>query len=198
LRVSNLGNVSTTIKVYLGTQQIDSYTLQAGAASRKNYTGKNGGPLQVTSSATNILTTIRVLLNGNSYSELIGYPVNQVEKEYWYPVYDSVHLNSQLRVSNMGTGSTTITVYAGGMKIDSYPLPAGAATRKNYPQHTGPLHIVSSNAPILTTIRLLYNTANFSSFYEMTGLPNSQLSTQYFFSWYNSLAMDSQMRFAAP
>lgn len=198
LRVSNLGNGPTTIKVYLGTQQIDSYTLEAGAASRKNYTDKNGGPLQVTSSATNILTTIRVLLNGNSYSELIGYPVNQVEKEYWYPVYDNVDLNSQLRVSNVGTGSTTITVYAGGAKIDSYPLAAGAATRKNYSKHTGPLHIVSSNAPILTTIRMLYNTPGFSSYYEMTGLPNSQLSTQYSFSWYNSIAMNSQMRFAMP
>ena len=101
----------------------------------------------------------------------------------------------ELRISNVGGASTTITVYAGGTQIDSYTLAAGAATRKNYPKNTGPLHVVSSSQPILTTIRLLYQ---WSSYYEMTGLPDSQLSTQYFFPWYNNAAMSSELRFAVP
>jgi hypothetical protein len=197
LRVSNVGGASTTIKVYLGssTTPIDSYTLAAGGATRKNYTGKNSGPLRVTSSASNILTTIRVLYNKNSYSELMGFPTGQLGQEYWYPVYDNVAVDSQLRVSNVGSATTHITVYAGTEQIDSYDLGKGAATRKNYPKNTGPLQVVSSTQPILTTIRMLYAG---NSYYEMTGLPHSQLSTQYFFPWYNNKAMDSELRFAVP
>jgi len=151
--------------------------------------------LRVTSSDSNILTTIRVLYNSSSYSELMGFPTSQLEQEYWYPVYDNMTVDSQLRVSNVGTDITTIAVYAGGTQIDSYPLNAGAATRKTYPKNIGPLHVISSSQPILTTIRLLYA---WSSYYEMTGLPDSQLSTQYFFPWYNNIAMDSNLRFALP
>jgi hypothetical protein len=32
----------------------------------------------------------------------------------------------------------------------------------------------------------------------MTGLPEEQLSTQYFFPWYNNTAMSSELRFAMP
>jgi hypothetical protein len=195
LRVSNVGGADTTIKVYLGTTQIDSYSLAAGGATRKNYTGRNSGPLRVTSSASNILTTVRVLYNSNSYSELMGFPTDQLEQDYWYPVYDNVAVDSQLRVSNVGSNVTTITVYAGGTQIDSYSLNAGAATRKNYPKNIGPLHVVSSTQPILTTVRTLYAG---SSYYEMTGLPDSQLSTQYFFPWYNNAAMSSELRLALP
>jgi murein DD-endopeptidase MepM/ murein hydrolase activator NlpD len=196
LRVSNVGGASTTISVYLGssTTPIDQYTLAAGGASRKNYPGKNSGPLRVTSSASDILTTIRVLYAGSSLSELMGFPVGQLSQSYWYPVYDNATLDSQLRVSNVGTATTHITVYAGTEQIDSYDLGKGAAVRRNYPRNTGPLHVVSSTQPILTTIRLLYG----SSLYEMTGLPESQLSTQYFFPWYNNYAMDSELRFAVP
>jgi hypothetical protein len=195
LRVSNVGGADTTIKVYLGTTQIDSYPLAAGGSTRKNYTGKNSGPLRVTSSASNILTTIRVLYGTGSYSELMGFPTGQLSQSYWYPAYDHMTLDSQLRVSNVGTDVTAITVYAGGTQIDSYTLNAGAATRKNYARNSGPLHVVSSTQPILTTDRTLYGGG---SYYEMTGLPEEQLSTQYFFPWYNNTAMSSELRFAMP
>jgi hypothetical protein len=197
LRVSNVGGASTTIKVYLGssTTPIDSYTLAAGGATRKNYANRNSGPLRVTSSASTILTTVRVLYGGSSYSELMGFPTGQLGQEYWYPVYDNANVDSQLRVSNVGSATTHITVYAGTKQIDSYDLGKGAVTRKNYPKNTGPLHVVSSTQPILTTIRTLYGGG---SYYEMTGLPEGQISTQYFFPWYNNTAMSSELRIAIP
>jgi hypothetical protein len=169
LRVSNLGNQSTTIRVYLGNQQIDSYTLAAGAANRKNYTGRNSGPLRVESSATNILTTIRVVYAGSSYSELMGYPVNQLTNEYLFPYYNNVAMNSQLRVSNLGSQSTTIRVYLGNEQIDTYTLAAGAATRKNYSgRNSGPLRVTSSNTDILSTIRVVFADNSYS---ELMGFP---------------------------
>jgi hypothetical protein len=123
LRVSNVGGSSTKIGVYLGSDPnpIDQYTLATGEAKRRNYTGRNSGPLRVTSSDSNILATVRVLYNKSSYSELMGLPVNQLAKEYLFPYYNNVAMNSQLRVSNVGAASTTITVYLGTAQIDSYP-----------------------------------------------------------------------------
>ncbi len=201
LRVSNVGGSSTTITVTYGNNiPLDSYTLAAGAATRKNYPGINSGPLHVTSSASNILTTIRVLYGNQSYSELSGYPANQLTKEYVYPVYDNKTANSQLRVSNVGGVSTLITVtYGNNIPLDSYTLAAGAATRKNYTGvNNGPLHVVSSASNILSTQRLLYTTPSFGSFYELTGFPTNQLTTDYYFPWYNNVAMSSQLRIAVP
>ena len=160
LRVSNVGGAPTIITVTYGNgSPLDSYTLAAGAATRKNYDGINAGPLHVTSSASNILTTIRVVYGNQSYSELSGYPANQLTKEYIYPVYDNVTADSQLRVSNVGGASTTITVYgANNTVLDSYTLAAGAATRLNYAVNNGPLRVVSSVSNILSTQRLLYTT----------------------------------------
>jgi hypothetical protein len=200
LRVSNLGGVDTTINVYLADDPtpIDSYSLAAGTATRKTYVGINSGPLRVTSSATDILTSIRALYAENSYSELMGFPANQLAQEYWYPVYDNVNLNSQLRVSNVGSSPTTISIYFGDdpTPIDTYILAAGEASRKTYAGYNGgPLRVVSSAEPIMSTVRTLYGG---SSYYEMTGLPNTWLSTQYWFPWYNNVAMDSELRIAVP
>jgi hypothetical protein len=200
LRVSNLGNQTTAIRVYLGSDPspIHTYTLGAGQASRRNYTGRNDGPLRVVSSTTNILSTIRVVYADNSYSELMGFPANQLAQEYWYPVYDNVNLNSQLRVSNVGDGPTIITVYFGNdpTSIHTQTLQAGDAIRRNYTgRNGGPLRVVSSAEPVLSTVRTVYGS---DSYYEMTGLPSSWLSTQYWFPWYNNVAMSSELRIAVP
>ena len=150
LRVTNVGNTSTTINVYLGSNPnpIDSYTLGAGAAVRKNYAGMSNGPMQVTSSSGNILTTIRAWVNNISYSELTGYPVNQLTTAYVFPYYNDVDFNSQLRVSNVGNSNTTINVYLGSSStpIDTYTLAAGTALRKNYAgMSNGPMKVTSSS-----------------------------------------------------
>src|SRR5690606_10119487 len=121
------------------------------------------------------------------------FPANQLAQEYWYPAYDSVNVNSQVRVSNVGNGSTTITVYFGSdpNPIDTFTLDAGEAARNNYSGHNGgPLRVVSSAEPIMSTVRTLYGG---SSYYEMTGLPSGWLSSQYWFPWYNNVAMNSQL-----
>ena len=198
LRVSNVDDGPTTITVLLAGQQIDQFDLSAGQAARKSYPGRNSGPLQVSSSATNILTTIRVLHNRASYSELSGLPAGQLSQAIWFPVYDNANQGSELRVANVGGGSTTINVYAAGQKIDAFSLSANTAARKSYARNTGPLHVVSSAEPIVSSVRTLYTTPGFSSLNEMMGLPGSQLSVRYFFPWYNNSAMKSEIRFAVP
>ena len=194
-RVSNLGAVSTTITVSLAGSPIDSFTLPAGAAIRKNYAGQNNGPMHVYSSATPILATIRVLFGGGSYSEMMGFP-NVITADFWFPWYNDVAFDSQFRVSNLGLGSTTITVSLAGTPIDSFTLGAGTAIRKNYAsQNNGAFHITSSGEPILATVRVLYAG---TSFYEVMGYPGNALTSTQYFPWYNNTAFNSQMRIAVP
>jgi hypothetical protein len=58
--------------------------------------------------------------------------------------------------------------------------------------------VVSSAEPILTTIRLYKVTSGIPSYYELTGLPDSQLSTLYWFPWYNNVNLITEVRFAVP
>jgi hypothetical protein len=200
LRVSNVGGASTTITVTYGNgTPLDSYTLAAGEATRKTYAGINSGPLHVTSSGSNILTTVRILYENQDFSEISGFPANQLTKAYTYPVYDNVAAASQLRVSNVGGVATTITVYGPNNTIvDSYTLAAGLATRKYYTLNDGPLKVVSSASNIITSQRLLYSTPTFNSLNEIPGLPANQLTTEYLFPYYNNSAMNSQLRIALP
>lgn len=198
LRVSNVGSGPTIINVYMGSRLLETYELQAGQASRRNYPGENNGPLHVVSSAEPILSSIRLLYKNKSYAELTGLPVEQLSREFWYPVYDNASLGSEVHVSNAGIGSTIITVYAGSTKIDTFNLDAGREQRMSFIQNGGPLQVVSSAQPIVSSVRLLYATSAYNSLYEIMGLPKEQLSTQYFFPWYNNAAMSSELRFAVP
>ena len=187
------------MSVYIGNNQLlDTIPLAAGAAVRTDYAGVNNGPLHVVSSGNvPILATVRVLYGAGSYSEMMGYPGNQLAGEFWYPVYDNQAVWSQFRASNIGSQATTVSVYIGNNQlVDSIPLAAGAAVRKNYVLNDGPLHVVSSaGVPILTTVRTLYNS---QGYYEMLGYPGSELTSTYWFPWYDSTSVDSQLRFAIP
>ncbi len=188
--VTNLGSSTTTITVTLRGSQIDQFNLDAGAAIRKNYTGENGGPMHVSSSSAPILSTIRVLYGGASYSEMMGFP-NVATTDFDFPWYNNVAMDSQFRVSNVGSTSTTITVTLHGTQIDQFTLAAGAAVRKNYAaQNSGPMHVSSSAAPILATIRVLYGGTSYS---EMMGFPNTA-TTDFWFPWYDNVNADSQFR----
>ena len=169
-----------SVNVYIGGALKGSYFLIPGTSTRQSYVGVNNGPSQVTSLSTSFLSSMRVLYGGVSYSELMGFPASQLTKDYWFPYYNNVAMNSQLRVSNVGGASTTITVtYGNGTPLDSYTLAAGAATRKNYDGiNAGPLHVTSSASNILTTIRVVYADQSYS---ELAGFPNNQLTTDY---WY--------------
>ena len=64
--------------------------------------------------------------------------------------------------------------------------------------NTGPVKIVS-NVNIVAAERVIQkvNTTP-TSFSEMLGLPNSQLSTTYWLPWYNNLDLLTELRLGAP
>jgi hypothetical protein len=60
-----------------------------------------GGPVRVVSTnGVNIFTSERVFTAPDSvFNEMLGYPLNQMTSEYWYPSYDCVNMTNDILVS---------------------------------------------------------------------------------------------------
>ena len=137
------------------------------------------------------MSSVRLFLGANSLAEVLGMPAEELSREYWYPVYDNVKVNSQLWVGNTGSGSTAITIYAAGQQIDSFVLAGGQKRNVSYPLSTGPLRVVSSAEPVVSSVRMLYGGGSYA---ELMGLPVEQLSREYWYPTYNSTGLKSQLR----
>jgi hypothetical protein len=105
LRLANPSTTqSTTVKVYLGSELLATYNLGPSASLRTDYLGKDGGPLRVESTNGSIIAAMRVIMKVNgvdtSYSEIAGYPVNQLTGTYLFPWYNNYNFDTQFRIAN--------------------------------------------------------------------------------------------------
>jgi len=194
-----------------------NYAVPVDTATPTNYSDVNNGPLMVTTTNgyTQLPSLRTIYSEGNgsvqygtptSYTEMMGFPDNQLTTEYWIPWYNNHNMWTQLRFANTSTTtSTVVSVYLGNTLLGSYPLGPSQSTRVHYADlNGGPLKIVSSdNVPIIAAERILYSEGNGSvqngvhtSYFEMMAFPGNQLTTEYWIPWYNNHNMWTQLRFA--
>jgi hypothetical protein len=194
----------TNVDVYIGGGLKASYTLGASESKRESYVATNSGPVQIVSSNNHsLMAAERVIYKVNgvatSFTEMMGLPGAQLDNTYWFPWYNNVDLDTQLRFGNVSASTATVHVYIGGVEMTGSPfaLVPGESTRKSFVGvNNGPVKIVS-DVNIVAAERLIYkvNGVN-TSFSEMMGLPNSQLNNTYWLPWYNNTDLDTQLRFA--
>ena len=178
------------------------YGLPAQGSLRQNYAGVDSGPVKVISTdGTPIISAIRAAwaVNGvtTSFSQLMGLPLEQLSDTYVFPGYNNVTLNDQLRIANVDTVPTTVTVTIGGTLRGTYPLAAGAAVRINYPGlDSGPVVVQgTSGVKIISSIREAWAVNGVTkSFVQLMGLPAGQLSNKYVFPAYNNVTLNEQLR----
>ena len=206
LRIGNVDTVATSVTVTIGGTLRGTYPLGPGQAVRINYPGLDSGPVVVEGTAgVNIISSIRSAwaVNGvtTSFSQLMGMPAEQLADKYLFPGYNNVTLNDQLRIANVDTLPTTVTVTIGGNLKGTYPLAAGAAVRINYAGlDSGPVVVQgTSGVKIISSIREAWAVNGVTqSFVQLMGLPAGQLSTTYFFPGYNNITLDEQLRIGMP
>jgi hypothetical protein len=210
LRFGNVGTIPTTVSVTIGGQPKGNFTLQPNESQRISYAGLDLGPVKVTSSGNvPIIASMRVAYTPNGgvtwtdFSEMMGLPTASLGTHYSFPIYNNVDLNSQMRFGNVGTVNTTVTVTINGVLKGTYQLTPNQSRRVSYNgMNSGPVVVQSSGGvPIVASERVAYTPnggATWTSFSEMMGLPQAQLSTTYLFPWYNNIELDSQMRFGVP
>jgi hypothetical protein len=123
---------------------------------------------------------------------MMGLPLEQLSTEYWFPWYNNFDMNHGLRIANVNaTGDNTIQVWVGDTLQDSFDLVVGESVRVSYSVNAGPIRIVCTtclgNEKILTSLQVIWHeTGQSTSYSEMMGLPLEQLSTEYWFPWYNN------------
>ena len=90
-----------------------------------------------------------------------------------------------------------VNVYIGGDLKANYDLFSKESTRQSYHLNNGPVKILSTNnIPLIGAERVVYKVKNVqTSFTEMMGLPDSQLTATYRLPWYNNVDLDTQLRF---
>lgn len=209
LRIVNVGNQPTTVVVRIKGTKKGAYTLNPGQSKLVTYSGVNNGPVWVKSTVpgVNIITSMRVLYKYNgavtSYSELMGFPANQLTHEYYFPQYKTgAGLTSQLRIANVGGQPATVKVCfgsvlpncAGGTIKKTYNLTAtGSGSRAQVPVFSatdmGPVRVYSIDPSdqIIVSMKQTYKVSGIpQSYSEMMGYPANQLTTEYQFPWYNN------------
>jgi hypothetical protein len=177
--------------INIGAQTIGDYPVLSHPSTFISAPNVMDGPIKVTSArGGNLFSSVRVV-SGSSFNEFMGYPTSQLTTEYWFPWYDSasMNMNTWIMVGNPSSiQSATVSIYVGTAKYN-YTIPAGGRIKPRYPGlKNGPVRVVSTNGvKIFTSERTLYNDA----FNEVMGYPANQLTTEYWFPWYDSATMNT-------
>jgi hypothetical protein len=210
LRFANVSDSTAIVRLYIGRQEMTSgcspsnspYTLLPSAGLRVSCPEVNDGPVKIVSDQ-NIVASLRVLYNnGNaviSFSEMMGLPESQWNNTYWMPWYNNFNLDTQIRIGNIGKTRTQVTVTVGGVIQRTVILAPDTHIRVSIPDlNSGPVKITSSGGvPIVASQRVAHDDGTkWINFSEMMGLPATQVWTSYLFPRYNSVGLDSQLRFA--
>jgi uncharacterized protein with WD repeat len=211
-RFGNADTTSTTIQVLKGDTVLYTFEdLQPGESERVAFP-LNDGPIRIRSiDGKKIIAAMRVIWQEpgqrTSYSELMGLPKEQLSAEYWFPWYNNVavaSMDQQFRFGNVDTTNTTIQILKGDIVLFTFEdLVPGESKRVSLDVNDGPIRIRSIDGKkIIAAMRVIWQEpGQRTSYSELMGLPKEQLSAEYWFPWYNNLAvasMDQQFRFGVP
>ncbi|MBI4760131.1 MAG: hypothetical protein ACOYYF_00345 [Chloroflexota bacterium] len=216
-----VGNTSSSqaasVQIFIAGVLRGTYTIPAKGVLQQRYIGLIGGPVQVRSTnGVNIVASQKsVSGTKKSYNEVMGYPYNQFTTTYWFPWYDHGYPNvigSNMRTWILvGNPSTTqsahVQIYIGGVLMEdpnstSTPKsttftipPRGNVTPRWIGLQGGPVQIVS-DIPIFASERVF--TVPNSVFNEAMGIPGNQLTSEYWYPWYDSKNMNNFLLISKP
>ncbi|HET6597523.1 MAG TPA: hypothetical protein VFG81_18005 [Anaerolineales bacterium] len=102
VRFANTTNSTANVHIYIGGVEMQGspFTLTAGKSTRESFANINNGPVKIVSNVP-IVAAERVIYTVNgiptSFSELMGLPANKLDSTFWFPWYNNVSLDTQLR-----------------------------------------------------------------------------------------------------
>lgn len=176
---------SRTSALVGGLTYADRNISPGAAAETPQFPGVMGGPVIV--QATQPLITSQRVLYKQSFNEIAGILSTDLSTTYYFTWYDSSAANGMLGdwilIGNQGNATANVQVYIGGVLKGTYSVPVGDKVTPSYPNLTdGPVKVVSTNGqPLIVSQRVLYK----DSFNEVLGVPDSRLSSDYRFTWYD-------------
>ncbi|MBK9927907.1 MAG: hypothetical protein IPP66_21755 [Anaerolineales bacterium] len=135
---------------------------------------------------------------GNSFNEVLGYPIAQTSTELWFTSLDDASMITYLVIGNPSeTETAEVDVYIGGVKKNTtpYSILPGQRVFPRYGINGGPVRVVSTNGvKVFTSERTKY----LSSFNEILGIPTEGLTTDYWYTSLDDVGMTTELVIAAP
>ncbi|MEW6206657.1 MAG: hypothetical protein AB1509_07530 [Chloroflexota bacterium] len=214
-----VGNTSSSqaasVQIFIAGILRGTYTVPANGVLQQRYPGLIGGPVQVRSTNGVNIVASQKSVSGlqRSYNEVMGYPFNQFTTTYWFPWYDHGYpsvIGSNMRtwilVGNPSTTQTAnVQIYIGGI-LQTVPgstpptttftiPPRGNVTPRWIGLQGGPVQVVS-DIPIFASERVF--TVPNSVFNEAMGIPGNQLTSEYWYPWYDSQNMNNFLLISKP
>jgi hypothetical protein len=202
LMIGNPDPVNTAhVEVYVGSGSAPykTYDILPGQSILPRY-GIAGGPVRVksTTPGVNIFTSQRTAY-GNSFNELMGFPANQLTNDYWYTYYDDSSMTTYLMIGNpdpVNTAHVEVYLGSGSTPYKTYDILPGQSILPRYGVAGGPLRVKCTTAgvDIFTSERVAYK----SSFNELMGFPSSQLTNEYWYTYYDNIYMSTNLMVGTP
>jgi uncharacterized protein YxjI len=191
--------LTAEVDVYIGGVKNNPtpYSIAPGQRIFPRY-GINAGPVHVVSTnGVDIFTSERTKF-GNTFNEVMGYPGDQLTTEFWFTSYDDVGMITFLVVGNPHpTLTAQVDVYIGGVKKNTtpYSIAPGQRIFQRYGINSGPVRVISTNGvDVFASERSKY----LSSFNEILGIADNQLTTDYWFTSYDDVGMVTNLVIASP
>jgi hypothetical protein len=179
-----------------------SSTIAAGAMATPSFTSLTAGPVVVEawtdsskSAPANITASERVTYNGSSpsgsFSEIEGTPASRISSQYYWTTYDDVDYSDWVLVANPNASSIYYELKVAGVVRASSTIAAGEVAAPIIPGlSTGPVELrtwtnsgKTTPANSIASQRIFKAAAN--TFEEVPGTPVAELSSNYFWTWYD-------------
>lgn len=195
-----VGNASTNstayIDLYVGTTQKENdYAIAPGGRQYFKYDGVMDGPVKVVSTngaggAGPLVYVTQRSIYQTSFCEVAGVASNQFSNTYYFPWYDCKDMKTWILIANASSPEqyASVEIWVGPEKRQSIFISPGSRYYAYYSGiMDGPVKIIEKNGAsiIYATERSIYG----SSFSEVVGIPANQLTTEYYYPWYDCQGM---------
>lgn len=189
--VGNPGPHPAIVEIYIGYDRTSDSpnTIPVGGVWTPEYPGVVKGPVRVVSTnGQQIFVSQRSLRSDTKgFNEIMGVPKEQLARIWWFPWYDSTSPSlNWIMVANPNSIPAIVEITIAGNKTSDSPhtIPAGEVWVPRYADVMGgPVKVMSTNGQkILVSQRSL----RAQGFGEVIGVTESQLSTNWWFPWYDS------------
>jgi len=190
-------NLSANVTIKVAGQTVYSEELGPGAIDTPTFPNLQTGPVEVISDIP-VFTSERSLYGPyHTFNEVMGFPHNKLTDHYWFTWYDNKDMISWVLVGNPSDSlSANVTIKVAGQTVYSEQLGPGAIVKPTFGTlQNGPVEVISDNL-VFTSERALFGPA--SSFNEVMGFPHNQLTTDYWFTWYDGKDMTTWVLVGKP
>jgi len=178
------------VDVYIAGGLMDNYVIPSGTTLTAQYPGVQNGPLEV-NSHVRVFTSQRSTYGpASSFNEVLGYPDSQLTNHYWFTWYDQVAQQTWVLVGNPSPTLTAhVTIKIAAWPVGTYDIPPNGRIIPTFPGwQAGPVEVISNN-PVFTSERSIYGP--YSTFTEVLGYPDNQVTNHYWFTWYDQVAQQT-------